>query len=154
MEKEKKSLPKAKNKGGRPTLYTEALAKRICNLIATTPRGLKSLCESNAWMPDHQTVKNWRALNPGFFAFYLQAKESQAHAVADKLWQEADQLPADTAEVNRFNAVFRFHQWHLSKLAPKNFGDKKEDTQSATVEQVATIANALLELNKKHARDY
>lgn len=147
---------KPKGKGGHPTIYTRELAERICNLIATTPYGLERLCRDNDWMPDHQTVKNWRALNQEFFALYLQAKEAQAHAIMDKVWHDADDLPADTAEINRFNAIFRFQQFHLAKLAPKHFGDKPAEAPAnpAASPEIKQIADALTELKAARERDY
>lgn len=119
--------------GGRPTIYTPELAEKIFTAIATTPHGLKKICADNEFMPDHQTVKNWIVDKDGFFARYLEAKEKQAIAITENMIEEADNLLPISEEINRFTARFRFHQWHLSKLAPKQFGDKKEIKQEMNV---------------------
>lgn len=118
--------------GGRPTLYTPELVDKIIDVISTTPHGLIKTCSLNKWMPDHQTIKNWLVKYDEFFARYLVAKERQAVFITDNLWEEADNL-AGKEEADLFDRRFRFHQWHLSKLAPKQFGDKKEIKQEMNV---------------------
>jgi hypothetical protein len=148
-------LSKPKRKVGRPTLYTTELAKRICDLIATTPRGIETMCKEHDWLPDHQTIKNWRAHNQEFFALYLQAKEAQGHAIVDKLWNDADNLTADTAEINRFNAIFRFQQFHLAKLAPKHFSDKPAEQAAVfTDTEKAELKNMMADFAVKHDKEY
>jgi hypothetical protein len=148
----KQSKPKV---NGRPTIYTQELAERICNLIATTPIGLERLCNAHDWMPDHQTVKNWRASNPSFFALYLQAKEAQGHTILDKVWNDADDLPADTAEINRFNAIFRFQQFQLAKLSSKHFGDKPAEQAAVFTDTEKTeLKNMMADFAAKHDKDY
>ncbi len=111
---------------GRPTLYTPELAAKVCHAIATNPIGLKQICLQNAELPCHQTVKNWIAEKDDFFALYLAAKERQASQIAEMVWEmslEVDERPEAAA---KFANIFRTAQWKLSKLAPKQFGDKKE----------------------------
>lgn len=119
--------------GGRPTDYTPELAERICALVAAEPHGLKKICAKYDWMPDHQTVKNWRKKYPQFLAQYLEAKELQALEIVDNLWDELEMGCDTTEQIAMLNLKFRFHQWHLSKLAPKQFGDKKEVKQEMNI---------------------
>lgn len=150
-----KKPPKVKAKPGHPTLYTKELAKRICDLIATTPRGLERLCKEHDWMPDHQTVKNWRTHNPEFFALYLQAKEAQGHAIVDNIWEEADKLVADKDEINRFNARFRFQQFQLSRLSSKHFSDKATEVEAVFTETEKAELRSIIDAQvSKHEREY
>ena len=113
--------------GGRPTDYTPELATRICQLIASNPISVKRICAKYPELPSQDTVYAWLARYPEFSGQYLDAKEKQALTVADDLWDEIEKVVPVTEEINLFNAKFRFQQWHLSKLAPKQFGDKKEN---------------------------
>lgn len=114
--------------GGRPTDYNPEIAKRICDLVATHPYGLKKLHEMYDWMPAVQTIKDWRRAHSEFLSQYLEAKELQGVEITEDLWAQADNLTSKE-ECDIFDRKFRFHQWHLSKLAPKQFGDKKEIKQ-------------------------
>ncbi len=115
--------------GGRPSDYSPEMAERICRYIASNPIGLKKICALYDDVPHDSTIKEWVGKHSEFRAQYLEAKEAQALLIADALWEEVESIAPITEEINLFNAKFRFHQWHLSKLAPKQFGDKKEIKQ-------------------------
>ena len=115
--------------GGRPTLYTPELADKICALISTNPTGLKKLCAMHDWMPDHQTVKTWRRVHSEFLAQYLIAKEEQALSYIEDLSDYIDDVEERSEAIAKAMLRFRYYQWQLSKLAPKQFGDKKETKQ-------------------------
>jgi hypothetical protein len=142
--------------GGRPTLYTPELAKRICDAVATHSCGLNKLCAMYDWMPDQQTVKNWRRDYSEFFALYLQAKELQGVCITENLWEESEALPPIKEEIDLFNTRFRFQQFHLAKLAPKIFGDRKdkEDDTKQSEETIKNLSSAVRELADKHEKDY
>lgn len=145
----KENLPKTK---GRPTKYTEELADKIMNAIATTPDGLERICKNNPDFPTHQTIKNWIVEKPDFFARYLRAKEQQALFIADGMWEDAKNLPAVSEEISRFTAVFRFQQWHLAQLAPKQFSDRGKKDDSASLNIHITHEQALRELAGDEAK--
>ena len=119
--------------GGRPTLYTPELASRVCHLIATNPIGLKRICAQNADIPSHETIASWKVIYSEFFGQYLAAKDSQATNIVESLWDEMEHGASTTEEIAMLNLKFRFHQWHLSKLAPKQFGDKSENKNEGTI---------------------
>lgn len=141
--------------GGRPTDYTPELAQRICDLIASNPHGIKKLCAMYDDIPSHQCIYEWLNKYREFGDSYLVAKEKQALVVADSLWEESDNLLPISEEINKFNARFRFQQWHLAKLAPKGFGEKKEkEQQSNSDEGIKQLAEAVKLLAAKHEKDY
>lgn len=111
---------------GRPTDYTPELAAKFCGYVATHSMSMKKLCAKYNELPHSTTISEWLAKWPAFRSLYLEAKEMQALIITDELWDKVESVPAVTEELGKFDREFRFHQWHLSKLAPKQFGDKKE----------------------------
>lgn len=120
--------------GGRPSLYTEELAARICYLIATNAHSVKIIASKFKDIPDDTTIYSWLAKYPEFSRQYLEAKEIQAHiysdTVMDYIW-DVDERPEAIAKAN---AILNGAKWHLSKLAPKQFGDKKEVKSQVTLD--------------------
>lgn len=108
---------------GRPSLYTEELAERICDLIAED-WSLRQIGARDD-MPDFATIVRWCGKNEDFAAKCARAREAQADFVVG---QAADletkvlsgEVPSDAARV-----VLSSRQWRASKLAPKRYGDKQ-----------------------------
>lgn len=117
---------------GRPTDYTPELATHICDLIATHPISVKRISSKYDEIPSDQTIFAWLARYPEFSRQYLEAKEKQALCVTDALWDELE-LIQEKEQLDIYDRKFRFHQWHLSKLAPKQFGDKNKNDNTSTV---------------------
>ena len=71
---------------GRPTMFTDELAKEICRLIATTPHSLVKILILNPHFPAYSTIMDWlNDKNPKFKTFvdnYTRAREDKAN-----LWQ-------------------------------------------------------------------
>jgi terminase small subunit-like protein len=124
---------------GRPTIYTVALAERICEQLCTG-RTLRDVCR-DLGMPDESTVRLWaQSDRDGFGARYRSAREIGYHAMADELLEIADDSRNDWIERQKANgnseAVFdRDHvsrarlrvetrRWLLSKALPKIYGDR------------------------------
>lgn len=74
---------------GRPSLYTEELALRICALISTTSASMAKICDQEG-MPDPITIIRWRHTNDAFRRMYTQAKEDQADLMADEIVEISD----------------------------------------------------------------
>lgn len=136
-----KSKPaKAKNKGGRPTIYTKELAVEICGRIALGET-LLAICEEKK-MPDRSTVMDWvfnensKAYQDGFSLMYEKARISQAHNLFEQTLQIADDASNDTLEredgskivdkecVARSRLRVDTRKWFLSKVVPKVYGDR------------------------------
>ncbi len=79
----KKPAPK-KTRKGRPSLYTEALAAKICARLAEGET-LRAICRDKA-MPDKATVLRWLAdkAKIDFRDQYVRAREMQADALFDE----------------------------------------------------------------------
>src|SRR4051812_12832642 len=82
-----------KRTGGRPAmLYTTEEGKRICEIIATTPKGLEHICRDNPGIPSSDTLYTWMHTNPEFSDMYLVAKQRQVAAHMEHTYHLSDQL--------------------------------------------------------------
>jgi len=128
---------KAVKKQGRPTLYSEELANKICTAIANSTRGLSHLCKENPDFPCRDTIHEWVFSNPIFSDKYARAKELQAELMIDEMIDIADDGRLDTIiddetghERTNYDVIQRSklrvdtRKWIASKLLPKKYGDK------------------------------
>src|SRR5258708_7569966 len=115
--------------GGRPTDYTPELAEQICDITATTIKSVADICKANAGLPDECTVFRWMRRYPQFRQDYLEAKELQGLLYSDAVMHTIWNCLEVNESIAKANLILRGAQWHLSKLAPKQFGDKKEVKQ-------------------------
>jgi hypothetical protein len=128
-----------KRKRGRPSAYTEELGAEICERTANGEL-LAEICRDER-MPPERTVRGW-ALNPqhGFSAAYARAREIQWHGIAESMlsisddgtndWTESRRPDGSTETVFNHEHVQRTRlrvdtrKWLLSKMLPKQFGDR------------------------------
>lgn len=116
---------------GRPSLFTQDLADRICAELALG-RSMRAVCRED-WCPAMQTVFRWLRENDAFREQYARAKEESADALIEEMAEIADMPPAYTAEgkidpadVNNRRLQIDTRKWLASKLKPKRYGDKLE----------------------------
>lgn len=123
---------------GRPTKYSEEIADKICELIATTSDGLKKIAESQSVTAT--TVYKWLQENKTFSDKYVRARDMQADLLADEIIEIANtpiQGIVETEkewgiEIRRGDMLehrklqIDARKWKASKLAPKKYGDKIE----------------------------
>lgn len=135
-----------KPKLGRPSMYSEELADKICLAISTGEKGLNHLCAANEEFPNPKTVYEWIITNDSFSKKYARARELQAEFMAEKMIEIADDSTNDTIIgysksgepmemenkewVNRSKLKVDTRKWLMSKLAPKRFGDKIDVTHT------------------------
>lgn len=124
---------------GRPSLYSEELAERICIELASG-RSLTSICASEDWAPDKVTVLRWLRQHVPFRTQYTQAREDQAEVMADEMndiaddgtndWMERELRDGTTVEVpnhehiNRSRLRVDTRKWIAARLLPKKYGDR------------------------------
>lgn len=121
---------------GRPTLFSERIASRICAELADG-MSLRQICMASD-MPDRGTVIRWLADDEraDFCNQYARAREAQADFLAEEILAIADDGRNDT-QVDEDGNVFINHdvisrsklrvdarKWLASKMAPKKYGDK------------------------------
>ena len=107
--------------GGRPTLYTQEVADRICDMIANDQPLSEILVEG---MPSHSTVMRWLRENVEFRNNYADAREAQAEWQSDYIRglggkAEMGLIPPDAARV-----AMDAYKWSAGKRNPKKYGDK------------------------------
>jgi len=142
---------------GRPSLYTPELADKICNLVATTTLGTNKLCKLHDDLPDEGIIYDWRWRYEDFNQKYVKAKSRQAELMAEKLHELCD-VPTfmDSDGIERVDsgrvALQRLKvdtvKWEASKLAPKIYGERKQEEQSNPQETLSKIQALVADLNK------
>lgn len=107
---------------GRPTLYSEEIAERICFLISEG-HSLVRICKRPE-LPSRRTVMNWMGNNPSFCTRLAQARDLQAEAYAEEIIAIADTCTDPKMARLRIDA----RKWYAAKLAPRKYGDKLDLT--------------------------
>lgn len=127
----------------RPSSFTQEKADTICAMLSEG-LSLREVCAQEG-MPDKSTVMRWLQQNAAFRDQYVRAKEIGVEALAEDILDIADDATNDWMErhdKDGENAGWQFNgeaarrsqiridarKWLLSKLAPKKYGDKVEQT--------------------------
>jgi len=155
-----------KPKMGRPSKYTPELADYIIKKVATTPLGLRAICDSDEKMPDHTTINEWRWDYPDFSMRYLAAKQMQAHLLAEECEDIAKekhyvedamgQKRVDPGFIASQRLMADTRKWHVSKLNPTYYGDKKlvDEMRNKNDELLAELQSIRAQLAEKNKKDY
>ena len=123
-------------KKGRPSLYTEALAAKICQRLAEG-ESLRAICADKE-LPSISTVMGWLfdGNHGDFPEQYARAREAQAEIRADEIVDIADdasgdftadqdgKLVANSEHIQRSRLRVDARKWIAAKLLPKRYGDK------------------------------
>jgi len=124
---------------GRPSLYTQDLADRICAELASG-KSMRTVCKADD-VPDMVTVFRWLREKTEFRQQYEKAKEEAADALAEEILDIADDGTNDWMEVHdkdgecvgykvngehvqRSRLRVDTRKWIAAKLKPKKYGDK------------------------------
>lgn len=109
---------------GRPSIYTKALAKEICDRLSEGEL-LKDICASDG-MPERTTVWNWAEDNvkensedeneEGFFNLYTRARRSWRKAQSEKCHEIADDCDdGNPAAVRKAELRIKTRQWAIER---------------------------------------
>lgn len=144
-------------RGRKPNLSEEEAERKaryvyqLCQATMETDKGIKRLCEifrrDDPQFPAARTIRIWIAENAEFRAQYEAAKLLQVEHIAEQILEIADDDSEDAIFVggddesgasakrvqnSEFIARSRLRvdsrKWLLSKLNPKKYGDKIEQT--------------------------
>ncbi len=150
---------KPKPKKGRPSLYTEALAAKICRRLAEG-ESLRAICADKA-MPAISTVMGWlfNGKHEDFSEQYTRARQAQAEFQADEIIEIADAAEHGASEaVQAARLRVDARKWIAAKLLPKRYGDKLQHTGEGggpirtEVDLTGIPTDVLRELRKLAAR--
>jgi|694.fasta_scaffold06859_22 hypothetical protein len=136
----------AKKKLGAPPKYDQTTRDEICAALAEG-RSLRSICRQEG-MPSIVLVLRWLREEPAFVTQYVHAREAQADALAEEILEIADNASNDWMEredpenpgfslngehIQRSKLRVDARKWWASKVAPKKYGDKVEQTLKGEV---------------------
>jgi hypothetical protein len=107
---------------GRPSIFSEELATRICERLAAGET-LRSVCRDPE-MPCRETIRNWKRENTAFLDQYTRARADGYEDWADELLEIVD----GGGDAARDRLRFDGRRWLLSKALPKVYGDKLAHT--------------------------
>lgn len=105
-------------KMGRPSIYSEAIAKEVLDGIAEG-KSLVEVCKADA-MPSVRTIMQWAADNAEFSQQYACAREAQAEYMDDLVVETAKAAREDPQAAR---VQIDAYKWRAAKLAPKKYGD-------------------------------
>jgi hypothetical protein len=121
----------------------------LCEVICISEKGLKRICEEiqleDPGFPSVYSFLRMFANNPEWAQQYAHAKETQADVLADQIIDICDDTSNDYIEnedgstrlnaenIQRSRLRVDARKWIASKLKPKKYGDKLEQTISGEV---------------------
>jgi len=119
---------------GRPSLYTDELVNTFIARLCTG-ESVRTICKSDD-MPEASTIFKWLTEKPEFSEQYAKAKELAAEALAEDIFDIADdnafdytegadgQLRVNNDAIQRARLRVDVRKWYLSKIMPKKYGEK------------------------------
>jgi hypothetical protein len=127
-----------KNKGGRPSMYSEDIALEICTRLSLG-ESLRKICIDDH-MPVQSVIYVWLNKKPEFAEQYTRAREEQAETHADEIVAIADETPKtkevrdkdgnviditlDSSYIAWQRQRIDARKWNASKQRPKKYGDR------------------------------
>jgi hypothetical protein len=139
-------------KTGRPSEFTQEVAKAICDRIAGG-ESLRSICSDDA-MPGQTTVFRWLDADEAFREQYTRARDVQADTLFDEMLDIADDGRNDWMErhgdegettgwrengeaIRRSQLRIEARKWMAGKLKPKKYGDKIDVNHSGSIQRIS-----------------
>ncbi len=119
-----------KNKGGRPTDYTEELGNTICDMFSHGA-SMKEVSAEIGFNPS--SVYLWLSKNQEFSDKYARAKADGQEAEMEGLKEIADKVLDKTYEPQQARVAADILKWRVSKLAPKKYGEKSQIEHTGTM---------------------
>lgn len=129
------------NKGGRPAIYSQELADKVCERIAEG-KSMRTVCALDD-MPGMSTVFRWFREHPEFREQYARATEERTEAMSEDILDIADDGSNDLMTIQKGNQTYEIEnkevtnrsrlrvdtrKWLMSKMKPKKYGDRVDVT--------------------------
>ncbi|EEV3164189.1 TPA: ubiquitin carboxyl-hydrolase [Escherichia coli] len=111
-----------KKKGGRPSDYMPEVANDICALLSSG-ESLRKVCERPG-MPSKTSVFRWLAEHQEFRDQYAKATETRADSIFEEIFEIADDVIPDAAEVAKARLRVDTRKWALARMNPRKYGEK------------------------------
>lgn len=149
-EKNTEPIKPKKNKTvGRPEKYSKEIAEQIAEQIATTNKGLITICSENQRFPSYRTVQRWIEDDTHEFCrVYARAKMLQAEFMREEIVKISDHTDEDHTPFTGANVIQRdklkieTRKWLMAKLHPKKYGDKIDITSDhEKIQPVMNLSN-------------
>lgn len=128
--KEDKTLPvisdsiEPKNKGGRPSLYTDKILEEIVTRLSNG-EPLAQICRSDN-MPAYRTVWEWQQNNEEVSKGIAHAREEGEDVIAANTRLIARGIGESTNDVQRDKLIIETDLKLLAKWNPKKYGEHKQ----------------------------
>lgn len=113
----------------RPSDYTAEMAERIC-IRLSTGESLSSVCREDGF-PSKPAVLRWLTKFEEFRTQYARAKQEGADAIAEQMFDIADEEPRlkEDGSIDPAYIAYAKHRtdtrkWYLARIAPKKYGDR------------------------------
>lgn len=129
-------MAKPKNKGGRPTTFTQSIADKLCERIMTG-LSVHKICAMDD-MPARSTVNTWLLKEVEFSYQYAQALQFRTHLLAEERHEIIEdafsairELPENVNSnvyVNLIKERIRAIEWDAERLAAKRYKPKEDET--------------------------
>ena len=118
---------RARKPTGRPIVHGPEVEDEICRQMAAG-LPLDTICRQEG-MPNIVTVLHWAAGGrPGFDQKYARAREALATRLVAEAIELVDRPVADAAQASAMRTRADMRKWLASKLFPRQYGDKVEQT--------------------------
>ena len=145
---------------GRPEIYTQELADRVCEQIAMG-YSMRTVCKADD-MPAISTLFKWIREKPEFSKQYTKATEERTEAMSEDILDIADDGTNDLMRIQKGNEHYEIEnkevtnrsrlrvdtrKWLMSKMKPRKYGDKIDVMSDGKAIQGNTII--FQEMNKE-----
>lgn len=128
---------------GRPSDFSEEIARKICEQIADGSN-LSKLCALDEY-PTRTTVYSWFRAHPTFLNDYACARETRGEGRGEEVDAIKQQLANGDIDYNVARTLLDAVKWQAGKECPKLYGDRTTSVQ-VNVPVDATALKALTEL--------
>lgn len=126
------NIPIGKHPRGRPSKYTEELAKEIIERLEKN-ESLRSICRDEH-MPERQTIYNWLIERKDFFDHYARAREMGYEQDVEDFDKWCDQAIENPQLTQAIKLKIDTKKWVISKKLPVKYGDKQMIEHSGSIQ--------------------